>query len=226
MEKGPRSGYGAQPGEYPGVYGVSEVFADVSDACHLGDLLKEGARKAPERVVGEESARSAYSVYLNAEGDVEEVIHHHARNFSGEDEGFKAAIAGQLAKKRKLEQATAIKLLRECQELRLELLERFVEKLKEMQEDEQLPDEFDLDALVTPNHTSEPFSVASRDYAALLALSMLDGTFDIAAARKDPIVKASTRVVVSGAHRYVAMMLIGVVSSASESVVGEVKWQD
>ncbi|MBC7746562.1 hypothetical protein H7Y40_01115 [Pedobacter sp.] len=56
--------------------------------------------------------------------------------------------------------------------------------------------------------------MTSREYASLLALSMLDGTFKAARAAHDPIFIGKSGVVELGQHRYAAHLLLDNLNAA------------
>lgn len=103
----------------------------------------------------------------------------------------------------------ASELLRTNNELRVELGAYFLDKLAAMH---YLPERVMYNSsknLKNPNvggYGDKRFT--SREYAALLAVSMLDGTFKTESTKHDPIYKNRYSEVVTGQHRYAAHMLL------------------
>lgn len=101
-------------------------------------------------------------------------------------------------------------LLRENDELRSELGFHLHNKLKET---EYLPSRFYRPEIMkSPSHPGYESHMDSREYTVMLALSMLDGTFDYERVKNDPIVTHDNGEI-SGQHRYVALKILGLATS-------------
>jgi hypothetical protein len=96
-------------------------------------------------------------------------------------------------------------LLRTDDELRVKLGEFLLQKQDALT---YLPGRFHRDGQKkNANYSGYPRGLSSREYAALLALSMLDGTYK--KSLSDPI-EIEYGEAIRGQHRYVAMMTLGV----------------
>ena len=96
-------------------------------------------------------------------------------------------------------------LLRTDDELRVKLGEFLLQKQDALT---YLPGRFHRDGQTkNANYSGYPSGLSSREYAALLALSMLDGTYK--KSLSDPI-EIKYGEAIRGQHRYVAMMTLGV----------------
>lgn len=98
-------------------------------------------------------------------------------------------------------------ILYEDEELRVDLGMHLLEKIKTLS---YLPSRFYGTATKNPNYVGYR-NMTSHEYAAVLALSMLDGTFK-APSSGDPI-ESDYGDIVRGQHRYAAMMLLGIQQS-------------
>jgi hypothetical protein len=100
-------------------------------------------------------------------------------------------------------------LLRTDNELRVKLGEYLLGKLEQL---DHLPSRFyQRGETKTPRERNYASNLSSQEYAALLAISMLDGTFK--KALNDPIEVGRYGEVELGQHRYGAMKALGVVDS-------------
>ncbi|MBC7764115.1 hypothetical protein H7Y29_00185, partial [Microbacteriaceae bacterium] len=97
------------------------------------------------------------------------------------------------------------KVLRENDDLRLEVGEYLLGKLETLT---HLPSRMYLD--MTKNSGEEGYdrNLKSKEYATLIALSMLDGTFKSERATGDPV-EMRHGSVTTGEHRYTALKLLG-----------------
>jgi hypothetical protein len=95
-------------------------------------------------------------------------------------------------------------VLRENNELRVELGAYLLTKLDTLQ---HLPSRFYGQQLKNPNEGGYEGNMTSQEYAALLAVSMLDGTFKTERTRHDPI-EMQYGEVIRGQHRYAALRLL------------------
>ena len=95
-------------------------------------------------------------------------------------------------------------VLRENNELRVELGAYLLTKLDTLQ---YLPSRFYSRQLKNPNEGGYEGNMTSQEYAALLAVSMLDGTFKAERARHDPI-EMQYGEIIRGQHRYAALRLL------------------
>jgi len=98
-------------------------------------------------------------------------------------------------------------VLRDNNALRVELGSYLLAKLKTLN---RLPSRFYMkDNLKNPNHPGYGDKMTSVEYATLLALSMLDGTFKSERARYDQIEMNKYGDVTVGQHRYAALAVLG-----------------
>ena len=101
----------------------------------------------------------------------------------------------------------AAEMLRTNNELRVAIGEYFIDKIATM--GHQMPARVYDNGMKTPQARGYGGAeMTSREYASLLALSMLDGTFKAARAAHDPILVGESGVVELGQHRYAAHLLL------------------
>ncbi|MCB9819776.1 hypothetical protein H6796_00500 [Candidatus Nomurabacteria bacterium] len=96
-------------------------------------------------------------------------------------------------------------VLRKNDTVRLELGLYLLDKFESVS---YLPRRVMLDSEKNGNHAGYESGLSSREYAALLALSMLDGSFNYSSTRHDPINRRYGDVE-SGQHRYAAAQVLG-----------------
>lgn len=99
--------------------------------------------------------------------------------------------------------------VRENQILREELARYFLAKIRN--NPLSVPYRIAVNTTKSPNHTQYPHIMYSRDYAALLAISMLDGSFNKALSEsKDtrPQYDKETKQYVTGQHQAAAEFLL------------------
>jgi len=105
-----------------------------------------------------------------------------------------------------LSQTTPNEIIRTNHELRADILVYLLDKLDDPDYKLRLPSRFYGQSLKSPNHSGYEDKLTSREYAGLLALSMLDGTFKGRAS--DPIEVPGYGKETVGQHRYAAMQAL------------------
>jgi hypothetical protein len=110
--------------------------------------------------------------------------------------------------------------IRSDQEVRYKLLQYFAKKISELTG--LLPDQSVRNLGKIPAHAGyerfKGFGLKSREYSALLALAMLDGTFNEGDAQHDPIYDPLKNKN-GGQHRYTAQLLIGELPSLQKEII-------
>ncbi len=171
--------------------------------AYLRELFLLPERKGKDRFgndldrrlkVTEESNADAAMAYRFTDHDIKDIVSQHAReNYDGvwREEHMAAMIYKDEA-------------------LRMKLGEHLLEKLKTDKVKRRLPSRFYGTSTKNPNYAGYQ-NMTSHEYAAVLAISMLDGTFKTPGPG-DPI-ESDYGQIVSGQHRYAAMRLLGIDSS-------------
>lgn len=137
--------------------------------------------------VTDDSLKDALDAYIGAEGDIKQVVN----NFG--DNGY-------------MREADAASALRRNNGLRFELGKHLLEKIKQM---EYLPPRINNDSEIKrPKVPGYGEVLNSREYAVLLAIAMLDGTYKDSPGDKIQIGRYGD--VVHGQHRYAAQKLLGI----------------
>lgn len=160
------------------------TFPDATKADRYGGSLRE------RTTVTEESAQDAAMAYRYADDEIKKMI----RSQSGEA----------------WQEADMAAVLRSNNELRVQLGAYFLEKMEHM---DRLPERVWQNAsnnMKNPNFPGySDISMTSREYAAVLALSMLDGTFKAGRSPHDKIGINQYSEVIHGQHRYAAHQVLG-----------------
>lgn len=142
--------------------------------------------------VTEQSQMDAAMAYRFSDQDVKDIVGPYAREQHGA-----------------WREADMAKVLRDDSGLRLRLGMHLLDKIDTVG---RLPKRFYGSATKNPNYVGYR-NMTSREYAALLALSMLDGTFKAPSA-SDPI-ESEYGDIIRGQHRYAAMKVLGIDAQAN-----------
>lgn len=142
--------------------------------------------------VTEQSKADAALAYRFADGDIKSIVGEYAREYHG------AFREEQMAN-----------VLFQDEALRLRLGEYLLEKIEQNDIKRSLPSRFFRpDDMKNPNYVGYK-KMTSQEYAAVLALSMLDGTFKAPSGDSDPI-ESEYGDIIRGQHRYAALRLLGI----------------
>lgn len=102
-----------------------------------------------------------------------------------------------------------VSLLRTNANLRLEAGKLFIDKINDLAKINKLPSRVTENKQKNPNHYGYEGEIRSREYVAVLCLSMLDGTYDDASTKGDPItILEETGKVSLGMHRAAAEIVL------------------